>query len=90
MLSLPLAAAFVTALAARLVNEDSPHRFGSRPEEMGPAIPVRAGVVAHETQIRFVHECRGLKGLPGLFLRESAPRQASATVINERQQLSGS
>lgn len=56
-------AALVGQFAAGLIDEDAARGFRSSPEEVGPAIPVRSLVAAHEPQVCLVDQRGGLESL---------------------------
>lgn len=76
------------ALAAGIVNQDTPHALGGGGEEMGTVGPLRLCVTA-EAQPDFVDERGGLQGLAGRFVGQLGGGECAQLVVDERQQLRG-
>src|SRR5207244_345222 len=68
--------------AASIINEDTPHRFGSRGEEMSAAIPLRV-FAGCEAKPGLMDESSGLKGVAWRFLGHFVRGQFSQLTINE-------
>ena len=83
----PLASAAVLEplLAACVLDQNPPHRFGCRCEEMSLAVPLPVGRVL-DPQPGFVNQRGGLEGLAGAFLGKLVRGQAAQFVIDQRQQ----
>ena len=78
------AAAFQTAPGAGVLDEDPPHGLGRRGEEVPSAIEL---LVAHQAQIGFVDQGRGIERVAGPFVRHMTGRELAQLVIDQRQQL---
>jgi hypothetical protein len=68
-------AAFLRLLAAGVVDQNPPHRLGSRSKEVAAAIPVLRLLNIHQPKVRLVDQGRGLQGLARLFLGQLLRRQ---------------
>jgi len=75
-------------LAARDVDENSPHRFSGSREEMSAVLPQRL-CRPDQAEPGFVNESGGLKRLPRRFVRHFLSGQATEFFVNERQQFLG-
>lgn len=73
-------------LAASVVNEDATHGFGGGGKEVAATIKL---LIPDETQVRFMNQRSGLKGVVGLFLGHAGGGEFSKFVVNEWQQLGG-
>jgi len=69
------------ALAAGIVDQDSPHSLGSRRKEMTAVIPVATERPIHEPQICFMDQRCCLKCLARFFLGYFLPSEFSQFVI---------
>jgi hypothetical protein len=65
------------------VNQDSPHCLGRDAKEM---LAVREVMVAHQAQIRLMHQRRRIEGLSRVFLSQLCCRQGPQFVVHQRQQ----
>ena len=77
-------------LSACLVNQNSLHGDGRRPEKVTTILPCRRSTIshiigAHQPQKRFVNQCRRLQRMAGLFVLHPTGRHASQFVIDQRQ-----
>ncbi len=70
---------------ARALDEDLPHRQRGDGEEVRASIEVPRALGRHAHE-RFVHESRGLKGLPGTLASDVAGGDAPQLVVDERHQ----
>ena len=76
----------VTALAARLLDQDLAHRPRRGAEEVPPALP--AGIlVADQPQVGLVDQGGRLERLPGAQLLRQRRGQAAQLVVDRRQQV---
>ncbi len=82
----PSAAA--AALACRFVpgavDQNPPHGFGRRREEMAATIPTLSVVRADQPQVRLVNQRRGLQRLAWLLPRKPLGRQMAQLVVDQR------
>ena len=83
----PGAAALPGGFAAGTINKDAAHCLGGRSKEVAAAIPVARLFRIDQAEVRFMHQGRGLKRLPGLFLRHPFSSQFAQFVVDQRQQL---
>ena len=74
--------------AASSVNQNAPHRFSSRTEEMRSAIPLLI-LVSSQAQPRFVNERGWLQSVAGSFIRHLRRRQSAQFVIDKGEQFIG-
>jgi len=72
---------FEPHFAPRAFDENSPHRLRRRAKEVAAALPVLIFAI-EQPQPRFMHQRRGLQGLPGGFLRHARRRQPAQFIIN--------
>ena len=78
------------ALASSVLDQDSPHRFGGRGEEVAAAVPGLLRVLTHQPQVGFVDQGRAGKGLPKCLVselslcQEGAARRRRAGAIGGR------
>lgn len=84
-LPLEAAALSLTQFSTRLVDEYSPHRFGSGRKEMSAAIPSCGVLGIDESQVGLVDEGCRLQSLPRALLSQPMNRQPPKFVINQRQ-----
>jgi Transposase DDE domain len=85
----PAAAPFEAALVAGAVDEDAAHGLGGGREEMPAGLPALAILSAHQAEIGFVDQGRGLKCLTALLLGQFLRCQLAQLAVNERQELLG-
>ena len=84
----PSAAAMAEpALAAGVLDQDPPHGFGRRGEEVPASIPGTLGVAADQAEICLMHQGGRLESLPGRLVREPLRGQAAQLVIDHREQV---
>ncbi len=68
-------------------DEDPPHPFGCRGEEVAAAIPALNLVHVDQPDVCVVDQRRGLQRLPRLFVAEPLSRQFSQLIVHRRQEL---
>jgi hypothetical protein len=71
--------------SAGLLDEDSPHRFGRRCEEMPATVKLLGMRRAHQPKVSFVHQRSGLERVPRLLLRQSLRRKPAQLFIDQGQ-----
>src|ERR1043166_493419 len=83
----PLQSAAVSepSLAAGVLDQDAPHGLRRRRKKMTASIPLVLAR-ADQTQVGFMHQRGGLKGLAGLLLGHLVGGQPAQLTINQRQQ----
>ena len=74
---------------AGAVHQNAPHGLGGGSEEMPAAIPLPGSVRVDESEIRLVHERRGLERLARLLTSQILGRQPAELVVDQGQQLTG-
>jgi hypothetical protein len=84
--SLLAAAMAKSAFVASPVNQDTPHRFGCRGEEMRAVGEFRV-FSADQPEPGFVDQGGGLESLTRGFIRHPAGRQFAQLVIDQGQEL---
>jgi hypothetical protein len=72
-----------------LLDENSPHRFSSRGEEVAAAVPLWSLLGVDKSNVDFMNEGRGLQRLTGLFPREFPRRKLPQFVVDQWQQFFG-
>jgi hypothetical protein len=87
LLSPASAAVAEAALAAGALDQDAAHRLGGRGEEVAT---VGKGLIASQAKIGFMHQGRGLEGLPWFLLGELLRCQSAQLLVDQRQQPLGS
>ena len=80
---------FVAAFAAGVFDQNSPHRLGSGGEKVTAAVPVLNLFDIDQAQIGFVHECRRLKRLTGVFVVQTVSRELAQFFVEKGQKLFG-
>jgi hypothetical protein len=85
----PPAAVFRAFLAAGGVDEDAPHGLRRGGEEVAAMVPPRDVPGAGESEVRLVHESRGLQGVPRLLLGHACGGEFAQLVVEEREQVGG-
>src|SRR5262249_39384881 len=83
------AAVLAAALAARIIDEDPPHRLGGSGEEVSAAVPVPPLALPHPPQVGFVDQGGGLQRLAPRFVGQALSSQLGQFVVDQRQQLLG-
>jgi len=76
-------------LAAGAFDKNPAHGLGCGSKEVPPAVPGLGLFAAHQSNIRLVDQCRGLKCLTWLLMSHFFSGQPSQLVINQRQKLLG-
>ena len=89
LLACPLAAMLLRPLAAGIFDQDAAHGLGGRGEEVTTALPPLDVIRADQTEIRLVHQRRGLEGLARLLLRQPLLGEAAQLAVDERQEFTG-
>jgi Tfp pilus assembly protein PilN len=84
--ALPSATAFLSVLATRVFDEDTPHGLGGGGEEMLLTFPFPVWGV-HQPQPGFVDQGSGLQSLSRGFVGKLVSRQSAQFVVQQRQQL---
>src|SRR5206468_967405 len=84
--ALPGAAVLEAGLAARGLDEDAAHGLGGGTEEVAAVFKV---LIAHQPQVSFVDQCRGVERLSRFLLRELLRRKFPELFVNQRQELLG-
>lgn len=79
---LRIAATFLGALVAGVIDEDAAHELGGDTEEVGPALPVNACLI-DQLHVRFVDERRGLQSMIGAFAAHVVGGDASQFGIDD-------
>ena len=68
----------------RSFDQDPPHRFGRRCEEMPLIVPLLRHGLVDQSQICFVHQRRRLQRLTGFLVRQLGGSKPTQFVIHER------
>jgi hypothetical protein len=63
-----------SSLLPGTVDQDAAHRLGGNTEEMSA---IREGAIAHQTQVRLVHQGRRVERLTGFLARQLSGRKAA-------------
>ena len=83
------AAVLAAASSAGILDQDAPHRLGSRGEEVAATVPTHLRIVADQTQVGFVDQGGSVERLSGFFVRELVSGQSAQLVVDQRQELLG-
>src|SRR5262249_26239578 len=81
-----VATALEPRFAPRVLDQNSPHRFGRCAKEMRAILPGPLAI-ANKPQPGFMHKCSSLQGLPGGFLSHPCCRETAELVIDEWQKI---
>ena len=84
-----VAAVLKPSFAASRLDENPPHRLGSRRKKMTAAVPLLRRLDANQTQVCLMHQSRGLKRLTGFLLGQFAGGKLSKLLVDQRQELLG-
>jgi hypothetical protein len=73
-------------LASGVINEDSPHCFCRRAEEVRAVVESRFAIPASQSQPRLMHQCGRLERLR-TFIRHLCGGELAQFLVNEGQEL---
>ena len=82
-----VSAAFEPPAVPRAIDQDPPHGFRGRREEMPAVVPIPVPTCGDQPQIRLMHQPRGLQRIFRPFKRHPCRGQLSQLLIDQRQQL---
>ena len=71
-------------LTPGIVHQDPPNRLGRRGEEVATIFKM---LIAHQSQVGFMHQGRGIKCLPRFLVRELLRRESAQLSLNQRHEL---
>ena len=75
VLAAPATAVLHPALAAGVLDQDAAHGLGGRGEEVAPAVPGLAFLLADQAQVDLVDQGGGLERVAGTLMREPGGRK---------------
>lgn len=84
--NLDVAAAFLGALVAGVVDENSAHQLRGDAEKVGAALPVHAGLI-HQLHVRLVNERGGLQGVVATFAAHVVGGDSPEFRVDDRKEL---
>jgi hypothetical protein len=82
-----VATPFFGALASRVLDQNSPHRFGCCREKMPDRIPLGLKLWGNHSQIDLVYQRRRLQRLARAFVVQSSRGQLAEFVVHQGKQL---